>query len=88
MKAKHLLHLVTQTDIEGTQKILFYLIIKNRAVSNFYFANYAKIIVSDSNATWVQTTKTTNGSTGLLNNVNEAFFQVVHILVAVHIEIC
>ena len=66
----------TQTDIEGTIENTILPIIKNRAVSNFYFANYAKIIVSDLNATWVQTTKTTNGSTGLLNNVNEVPFQV------------
>ena len=37
----------TQTDIEGTTENTILPIIKNRAVSNFYFANYAKIIVSD-----------------------------------------
>jgi len=66
----------TQTDIEGTIENTILPIIKNRAISNYYFANYAKIIVSDLNATWKQSTKTTNSSTGLLNNINDVSYQV------------
>lgn len=66
----------TQTDIEGTIENTILPIINNRAISNYYFANYAKIIVSDLNATWKQSTKTTNSSTGLLNNINDVSYQV------------
>ena len=66
----------TQTDIEGTIENTILPIIQNRAISNYYFANYAKIIVSDLNATWKQSTKTTNSSTGLLNNINDVAYQV------------
>ena len=66
----------TQTDIEGTIENSILPIIQNRAISNFYFANYAKIIVSDLNATWTQSTKTTNSSTGLLKNINDVAYQL------------
>ena len=66
----------TQTDIEGAIENTILPIIQNRAISNFYFANYAKIIVSDLNATWKQSTKTTNSSTGLLNNINDVAYQL------------
>ena len=61
----------TQTDIEGTIENTILPIIQNRATNNFYFANYAKIIVSDLNATWTQSSKGTNISTGLLKNNND-----------------
>lgn len=66
----------TQTDIEGTIENTILPIIKNRAISNFYFGNYAKIIVSDLNAKWKQATKTTNSSTGLLQNISDVAYQV------------
>ena len=40
----------TQTDIEGAIENQIIPIIQSRAISNFYFSNYAKIIVSDLNA--------------------------------------
>ena len=66
----------TQTDIEGTIENKILPIIKNRAISNYYFGNYAKIIVSDLNARWDQSTKTTNSSTGLLQNISDIPYQV------------
>jgi hypothetical protein len=65
----------TQTDIEGTIENMILPIIQNRAISNFYFANYAKIIVSDLNARWVQSTKATNVSTGYLINSSDIPYQ-------------
>lgn len=64
-----------QTDIEGTIENLILPIIKSRSVSNFYFSNYAKIIVSDLNARWVQSTKGTNISTGYLVNSSDIPYQ-------------
>ena len=61
----------TQTDIEGQIENLILPIIGKRATSNFYFNNFAKIIVSDLNATFVQSTSATNNSTGYLQNTNQ-----------------
>ena len=58
----------TQTDIEGQIENTILPTIQSRAISNYYFGNYSKIIVSDLNATWTQSTKGTNISTGLLKN--------------------
>ena len=66
----------TQTDIEGTIENTILPTIQNRAISNYYFANYAKIIVSDLSATWQQSTKTTNSSSGLLNNISSVPYQI------------
>ena len=65
----------TQTDIEGQIENLILPIIGKRSTSNFYFNNFAKIIVSDLNATFVQSTSTTNASTGYLNNSNAVPFE-------------
>jgi hypothetical protein len=64
-----------QTDIEGTIENTVLPIIQNRNINNFYFANYAKIIVSDLNARWVQSTKATNTSTGYLVNASDVPYQ-------------
>lgn len=64
-----------QTDIEGTIENMILPIIQSRAVSNFYFANYAKIIVSDLNARWIQSTKDTNTSSGYLVNNSDIAYQ-------------
>ena len=69
---KIVLHLVTQTDIEGQLKTQIIPIIQSRAISNFYFSNYAKIIVSDLNAVWVQSTKSTNKSTGFITKCSNS----------------
>ena len=66
----------TQTDIEGAIENTVLPIIQSRAISNFYFGNYAKIIVSDLNARWKQSSKTTNSSSGLLNNISDIPYQV------------
>ena len=74
--SKNTFTFATQTDIEGQIENLLLPIIQSRLVSNFYFANYAKIIVSDLNATWKQSTKSTNISTGLLKNSNDVAYEV------------
>tara|TARA_Y200000002_G_scaffold136879_1_gene112843 strand:+ start:9828 stop:13385 length:3558 start_codon:yes stop_codon:yes gene_type:complete len=66
----------TQTDIEGQIENTILPTIQSRAISNYYFGNYSKIIVSDLNATWTQSTKGTNISTGLLKNTGGVEFQV------------
>ena len=65
-----------QTDIEGNIENLIVPIIQKRSTTNFYLGNFAKIIVSDLNATWKQSTKAANSSTGLLENINLVPFQV------------
>ena len=64
-----------QTDIEGTIENMILPIIQSRAVSNFYFGNYAKIIVNDLNARWIQSSKSTNTSTGYLVNISDIPYQ-------------
>ena len=66
----------SQTDIEAQIENMILPIIQSMAISNFYFGNYSIIIVSDLNATWVQSTKGTNTSSGLINNTSGAPFQV------------
>ena len=74
--AKNSFTFSNQTDIEGQIENLILPTIQSRAVSNFYFSNYAKIIVSDLNAVWVQSTKSTNQSTGFLNSASNNPYQV------------
>jgi len=75
-EAKKTFSFATQTDIEGQIENTILPTIQSRAISNFYFSNYAKIIVSDLNATWVQSTKGTNTSTGYFTNASNVAFQV------------
>ena len=74
--AKNSFTFSNQTDIEGQIENLILPTIQSRAVSNFYFSNYAKIIVSDLNAVWIQSTKSTNQSTGFLNSASNNPYQV------------
>lgn len=75
-ESKQTFTFATQTDIEGQIENMVLPTIKSRAISNFYFGNYAKIIVSDLNATWVQSTKGTNISTGYMTNSSNVAYQV------------
>ena len=63
----------TQTDIEGQIANLIEPLLSNRNINNFYHANYARIIVSDLNAEFEQTTSATNSSTGFLQTNQERF---------------
>ena len=65
----------SQTDIEGQIANLIEPLLSSRNINNFYHANYAKIIVSDLNAEFEQTTTATNSSTGFLQ-ANEERFQL------------
>ena len=63
----------TQTDIEGQIANLIEPLLSTKNINNFYHANYARIIVSDLNAQYDQTTTATNSSTGFLTNGTERF---------------
>ena len=60
----------TQTDIEGVIYNVVENILSSVNSQNFYLAKYPKIIVSDLNASWVQSSKTTNQTLGLLNDID------------------
>jgi len=60
----------TQTDIEGVIYNTIEDILKSTTSQNFYLAKYPKIIVSDLNATWLQSSNSTNQSLGLLQDVD------------------
>ena len=60
----------TQTDIEGVIYNTIESILDSVNTQNFYYAKYPKIIVSDLNAIWSQSSTTTNQTLGLFNNVD------------------
>ena len=65
--------MLIQTDIEGTIENTVLPTIQSRATTNFYLGNFAKIIVSDLNATWKQSNKKLQTvPTGLLENINSS----------------
>ena len=61
----------TQTDIEGVIYNTIEGILGSTNIQNFYLAKYPKIIVSDLNATWIQSSTATNQSLGLFQDVDE-----------------
>ena len=60
----------TQTDIEGVIYNTIEGILNSVNTQNFYYAKYPKIIVSDLNATWQQSSTSTNQTLGLFNDVD------------------
>ena len=60
----------TQTDIEGVIYNTIEEILRNINAQNFYLSKYPKIIVSDLNATWLQSSTSTNQSLGLLQDID------------------
>jgi len=60
----------TQTDIEGVIYNTIEGILDGVNTQNFYFAKYPKIIVSDLNATWTQSSTSTNQTLGLFKDVD------------------
>ena len=60
----------TQTDIEGVIYNTIEGILGSVNAKNFYLAKYPKIIVSDLNAVWTQTSTATNQSLGLFKDVD------------------
>ena len=60
----------TQTDIEGVIYNTIEGILSSVNAQNFYLAKYPKIIVTDLNATWEQTSTVTNQSQGLLQDAD------------------
>lgn len=66
----------TQTDIEGNIENLIQPLLSTRGINNFYHYNYSRIITSDLQARFVQSTSDTNLSTGYLEDTNNTRFQV------------
>ena len=60
----------TQTDIEGVIYNTIEGILGSTNAQNFYLAKYPKIIVSDLNASWNQSSTNTNESLGLLQDID------------------
>jgi hypothetical protein len=60
----------TQTDIEGVIYNTIERILGSINTQNFYLAKYPKIIVSDLSASWTQSSKSTNQSLGLLQDID------------------
>jgi len=60
----------TQTDVEGVIYNTIEAILSSVNAQNFYLAKYPKIIVSDLNAAWTQTSNSTNQSLGLLQDID------------------
>ena len=60
----------TQTDIEGVIYNTIEKVLGNINTQNFYLAKYPKIIVSDLNAAWLQSSTSTNQTLGLLQDVD------------------
>ena len=66
----------TQTDIEGIIYNTVEEILGGINVQNFYLAKYPKIIVGDLNATWDQSSTSTNQSLGLIKDIDSNTYSV------------
>lgn len=66
LKTKAQFNFTTRTDIEGIIKNTIEPIISDIKIKNYYYSQFPRIIVSDLNASWVQTTRSLNQSTGYL----------------------
>jgi len=62
----------TKTDIEGVIKTQIEKILKNYKVKNFYYSQFAKILVGDLGARWNQVTKATNITTGYFTDTDQS----------------
>ena len=66
----------TQTDIEGVIYNTIEGILSSVNAQNFYLSKYPKIIVSDLNAAWSQSSTSTNQTLGLLQDVDNNSYTV------------
>ena len=66
----------TQTDIEGVIYNTIQGILGSINVQNFYLAKYPKIIVGDLNASWLQSSKSTNQSLGTIQDIDSNTYSV------------
>jgi hypothetical protein len=57
---------VTRTDVEGVISNIIEPIIEDTKLKNFYYSKFPRTIVTDLNASWVQTTRSLNQTTGYL----------------------
>ena len=62
----------TQTDIEAVISNTIEPKLSNKQVRNYYLEKFPKILLTDLNPTWTQTTKDTNSSTGKLQDIASA----------------
>ena len=68
---KQIFTFATQTDIEGIIYNTIEGILSGINSQNFYLSKYPKIIVSDLNASWLQSSTSTNQTLGLFQDVDE-----------------
>ena len=66
----------TQTDIEGIIYNTIEGILGSATGQNFYFGKFPKIIVSDLNAAWTQSSTSTNQTLGLLTDIDSNAYTV------------
>ena len=66
----------TKVDLEGIVEEVIQPILAEKQLLNYYLTNFPKTIVSDLGASWVQTTKGTNQTTGHFEDVDGTRFQV------------
>ena len=66
----------TKIDLEGIVEETITPILAEKQLLNYYLTNFPKTIVSDLGASWVQTTKGTNQTTGHIQDVDSTRFQV------------
>ena len=66
----------TKIDLEGIVEETIIPILAEKQLLNYYLTNFPKTIVSDLGASWVQTTKGTNITTGHIQDVDSTRFQV------------
>ena len=67
---------VTRTDIEGVIKNQIERILRDYKIKNFYYAQFAKILVSDLGARWNQVTKAQNLTTGYFTDADQSLLSV------------
>ena len=66
----------TKIDLEGIIEETIQPILAEKQLLNYYLTNFPKTIASDLGASWVQTTKGTNLTTGHFQDVDSTRFQV------------
>ena len=72
LETKAQFNFTTRTDVEGIISNTIEPIIENSKLKNFYYSKFPRTNVRDLNASWVQTTRSLNQSTGYLQETSRA----------------
>ena len=76
LTSKEVFSFATKTDIEGIIKNQIEVILKNYKIKNFYYSQFAKIIVEELGARWNQVSTATNLTTGYLTDIDNTKLRV------------